>query len=401
HLCLVLVENDVTSSTDIVPTTKGEPTESADEAIAHVRSAEEPDSSTGTASDLFAYQASKYSGNLAFNLVDNTLPSSLAESAQENGEQNITGGLVGKTESGTEAQEFNRQDLILPHISQIYNELCVTYQEFQRERSAQEQYALELQRREYFLVQRETLLDRREAALAAIKHAEKEVQARFGIINKQHDTEMNRMKETLRGVAEENSRLKSSFNSVMDENDSLKKQLSDANEQNKKLDDGARSMQAQLDNLKLYMTEMNRMRETVIEVGKENSTLKSSYNTVMDENESLKKQLSDAKEQNKKLEDRARSMQAQLNDSKQKHALVMTQKSNDSGQVVRSRKRGMEKNETGASKSDKQPDTEMNRMKETLRGVAEENSKLKSSFKSVMDENDSLKKQARLIISCY
>ncbi|XP_066846551.1 E3 SUMO-protein ligase RanBP2-like isoform X2 [Anser cygnoides] len=40
-------ENDVTSSTDIVPTTKGEPTESADEAIAHVRSAEEPDSSTG------------------------------------------------------------------------------------------------------------------------------------------------------------------------------------------------------------------------------------------------------------------------------------------------------------------------------------------------------------------
>lgn len=43
----------------------------------------------------------------------------------------------------------------------------------------------------------------------------------------------------------------------------------------------------------------------------------------------------------------------------------------------------------------------MNRMKETLRGVAEENSKLKSSFKSVMDENDSLKKQARLIISCY
>lgn len=31
----------------------------------------------------------------------------------------------------------------------------------------------------------------------------------------------------------------------------------------------------------------------------------------------------------------------------------MTQKSNDSGQVVRSRKRGMEKNETGASKSDK------------------------------------------------
>lgn len=55
----------------------------------------------------------------------------MAESAQENGEQNITGGLVGKTESGTEAQEFNRQDLILPHISQIYNELCVTYQEFQ------------------------------------------------------------------------------------------------------------------------------------------------------------------------------------------------------------------------------------------------------------------------------
>jgi len=37
-----------------VPTTKGEPTESADEAIAPVQSAEEPDSSTGNVNVLQA-----------------------------------------------------------------------------------------------------------------------------------------------------------------------------------------------------------------------------------------------------------------------------------------------------------------------------------------------------------
>ncbi|XP_040406485.1 E3 SUMO-protein ligase RanBP2-like isoform X21 [Cygnus olor] len=387
-------ENDVTSSTDLVSTTKEEPTESADEAIAHVQSAEEPDSSTGNTSDIsLAYQASKNSGYLAFNSVDNTLPSCLAESAQENGEQNITGGLVGKTESGTEAQEFNRQGLILPHISQIYNELHVTYQELQRERSAREQYALELQRLECFLVQRETLLYRREAALAEMKRAEEEVQARFGIIKKQHETEVNRMRETLRRVTEENSKLKSSFNSVMEEDDSLRKQLSDANEQNKMLEDRARSMQAQLDNLQQHEAEMNQMRETLRQVTEENSKLKLSFNSVMEEDDSLRKQLSDANEQNKMLEDQARSMQAQLDNLQQKNASLMAQKSKDSGEVVRPCQPVKEGKETGASKSVKQHEAEMNQMRETLRQVTEENSKLKLSFNSVMGENDSLRKQ--------
>ncbi|XP_066841068.1 E3 SUMO-protein ligase RanBP2-like isoform X2 [Anser cygnoides] len=73
-------ENDVTSSTDIVPTTKGEPTESADEAIAPVQSAEEPDSSTedkiisfgfsNTSELSFADLASRNSGDFAFGSKD-------------------------------------------------------------------------------------------------------------------------------------------------------------------------------------------------------------------------------------------------------------------------------------------------------------------------------------------
>ncbi|XP_066846585.1 coiled-coil domain-containing protein 138-like isoform X1 [Anser cygnoides] len=161
-------------------------------------------------------------------------------------------------------------------------------------------------------------------------------------------------------------------------------------EYNKKLEDHARSMQAQLNDLqqkhalvmaqmsnvsggvvyqrkrrneeketaisksaKLYRTEMNRMRDALRGVAQENSRLKSSFTCVMVENDFLKNQLRGMYEYNKKLEDHARSMQAQLNDLQQKHALVMAQKSNDSGGVVCQPKPVKEENETGASESDK------------------------------------------------
>lgn len=52
----------------------------------------------------------------------------------------------------------------------------------QRESSAQQEYALQLQKREHFLMEREALLFRHEAALAKIKGVEEEVHTKFGII---------------------------------------------------------------------------------------------------------------------------------------------------------------------------------------------------------------------------
>lgn len=52
----------------------------------------------------------------------------------------------------------------------------------QRESSAQQEYALQLQKRERFLTERETLLFKHEAALAKIRGVEEEVHTKFGII---------------------------------------------------------------------------------------------------------------------------------------------------------------------------------------------------------------------------
>lgn len=52
----------------------------------------------------------------------------------------------------------------------------------QRESSAQQEYALQLQKRELFLTEREALLFRHEAALAKIRGVEEEVHTKIGII---------------------------------------------------------------------------------------------------------------------------------------------------------------------------------------------------------------------------
>lgn len=56
----------------------------------------------------------------------------------------------------------------------------------QRESSAQREYALELQKRERFLTEREALLSRHETALAKIRDVEEEVHTKFGIIKEVH-----------------------------------------------------------------------------------------------------------------------------------------------------------------------------------------------------------------------
>ncbi|NXC07373.1 CC138 protein, partial [Orthonyx spaldingii] len=147
------------------------------------------------------------------------------------------------------AETCNRQGLIPPHISQIYDELFVIHQKLQRENSAQQEYALQLQKRDRCLTEREALLFKHEGALAKIRGVEEEVHAKFEVIKEQHETEVKQLTEALREITKENRRLKSSFDSLKEMNDSLKKQLSDVTELNKKLEGQARKAQARLENL--------------------------------------------------------------------------------------------------------------------------------------------------------
>lgn len=64
-------------------------------------------------------------------LTDLTLPSHLSANTQENTDQVINHGLLKKIVHGTGAQACNRQGLIPPHISQIYNELFAIHQKLQ------------------------------------------------------------------------------------------------------------------------------------------------------------------------------------------------------------------------------------------------------------------------------
>ncbi|NXE91205.1 CC138 protein, partial [Menura novaehollandiae] len=147
------------------------------------------------------------------------------------------------------AQACNRQGLIPPHISQIYDELFVIHQKLQKESSAQQEYALQLQKRERCLRDREALLFKHEAALAKIRGVEEEVHTKFGVIKEQHEAEVKQLTEALREITKENRRLKSSFDTLKEMNDSLRKQLSDVTELNKKLEGQARKVQARLENL--------------------------------------------------------------------------------------------------------------------------------------------------------
>lgn len=60
-----------------------------------------------------------------------TLPSHLAANTQENRDQIINRDLLKKILRGTGAQACNRQGLIPPHISQIFDELLVIHQKLQ------------------------------------------------------------------------------------------------------------------------------------------------------------------------------------------------------------------------------------------------------------------------------
>ncbi|XP_025069349.1 coiled-coil domain-containing protein 138 isoform X1 [Alligator sinensis] len=181
--------------------------------------------------------------------TDVTLPSNLAANTVTGSDYNTSSDLGRKTRSRPETKALSGQSLIPSHIKQIYEELFVIHQKLQQENSAQQEYALQLQKREQFLAEREALLFRHEAALTKIRGVEEEVHAKFQMIKEQYETEVKQLSDALREKTKENKRLKSSFDTLKEMNDSLRKQLSDVSEQNKKLEVEARKVQARLENL--------------------------------------------------------------------------------------------------------------------------------------------------------
>ncbi|XP_066032787.1 coiled-coil domain-containing protein 138 isoform X2 [Chamaea fasciata] len=203
-----------------------------------------------------------------------TLPSHLAANTQKNRDQIINHGFLKKILRGTGAQACNRQDLIPPHISQIYDELFVIHQKLQRETSAQQEYALQLQKRERYLTEQEALLFTHEAALAKIRGVEEEVHTKIADI-KEHEAEVKQLTEALREITKENRRLKSSFDSLKEVNDTLRKQLSDVTELNKKLEGQAQKVKARLENLqRKHEFSMVRKSNNLCQVMKESKPVK-------------------------------------------------------------------------------------------------------------------------------
>ncbi|NWT08187.1 CC138 protein, partial [Vireo altiloquus] len=173
------------------------------------------------------------------------------------------------------AQTCDRQGLIPFHISHIYDELFAIHQKLQRESSAQQEYALQLQKRERCLTEQEALLFKHEAALAKIRGIEEEVHTKFGVIKEQHEAEVKQLTEALREITKENRRLKSSFDSLKEVNDSLRKQLSGVTELNKKLEGQARKVQARLENLqRKHEFSMVRKSNDLYQVMKQNKPVK-------------------------------------------------------------------------------------------------------------------------------
>ncbi|KAM7065123.1 coiled-coil domain-containing protein 138 isoform 2-T2 [Acridotheres tristis] len=204
-----------------------------------------------------------------------TLPSHLAANTQENRDQIINHDLLKRNVHGTGAQACNRQGLIPPQVSQIYDELFIIHQKLQRESSAQQEYALQLQKRERCLTEQEALFFQHEGALAKIRGVEEEVHTKIAAIKEQHEAEVKQLTEALREITKENRRLKSSFDSLKEVNDSLRKQLCDVTELNKKLEDQARRVQARLENLqRKYEFSMVRKSNVLCQVVKGSKPVK-------------------------------------------------------------------------------------------------------------------------------
>ncbi|NWI63774.1 CC138 protein, partial [Todus mexicanus] len=87
-----------------------------------------------------------------------------------------------------------------------------------------------------------------------------------------------------------------------------------------------------------HEAEVKQLTEALRDVTKENRRLKSSFDTLKEMNDSLRKQLTDVTELNTKLEGQARRVQARLENLQRKHEFLMIQKSKDVPRVVQQSK---------------------------------------------------------------
>ncbi|XP_042314349.1 coiled-coil domain-containing protein 138 [Sceloporus undulatus] len=183
----------------------------------------------------------------SYSEIDITLPSSLTVATCCDYDSGTD--AVKERVSIHETQELIGKKLIPSHFSQIYHELSIIHQKLQQEKLIQQEFALQLEKREHFLAEREALLCRHEAALTKIRDVEEEVHTKFQIMKEQHEAEIQQLSEALNEKSKENKRLKTSFETLRELNDTLKKTGNDVSEQNKKLEVQSRRVQARLENL--------------------------------------------------------------------------------------------------------------------------------------------------------
>ncbi|KAM4794680.1 coiled-coil domain-containing protein 138 isoform 2-T2 [Rhinophrynus dorsalis] len=180
--------------------------------------------------------------------TDVTLPSHLVANTCAERSMDASGGR--KQNRRRSRNSFLKGPNVLPpEVGEIYDELFGIYQKLQQERISQQEYSLQLKKREQCLKQKEEMLFKHETTLSKIKGVEEIVHAKFRIMKEQHNAEVKQLSEALKEKSKENRRLKSSFDTLKEMNDSLKKQLNEVSVQNKQLEAQARKVQARLENL--------------------------------------------------------------------------------------------------------------------------------------------------------
>ncbi|KAG8452026.1 hypothetical protein GDO86_003997 [Hymenochirus boettgeri] len=180
--------------------------------------------------------------------TDVTLPSHLIANTCTETSGEVCG--LGKYKSRKSENSFAKSSFILPtEVGDIYDELFGIYQKLQQERLSQQEYSLQLKKREKYLRQKEEMLFKHQNTLGKIKGFEEVLHAKLRIMKEQHNAEMKQLSEALKEKTKENRRLKSSFDTLKEMNDSLKKQINEVSEQNKQLEAQARKVQSRLENL--------------------------------------------------------------------------------------------------------------------------------------------------------
>ncbi|NP_001120388.1 coiled-coil domain-containing protein 138 [Xenopus tropicalis] len=213
------------------------------------RSSDSSDSSElETDEEQQAVYQSQDIGTHLYTNTDVTLPSYLV--ANTCTEPSVEATAVGKHNSRKSQSSFIKgTNSLPPEVADIYEELCGIYQKLQQERLSQQEYSLQLKKREKCLQQKEEMLFKHQTTLSKIKGFEEIVHAKLRIMKEQHNVEMKQLSNALKEKAKENKRLKSSFDTLKEMNDALKKQLNEVSEQNKQLEMQARKVQARLENL--------------------------------------------------------------------------------------------------------------------------------------------------------